>query len=162
MANFLDEVLEAGIDILSVAKEIAPGGKVIGNDYTALCPFHNEKTPSFKIDINRGITHCFGCNHSGDIVRDYAQVKGITLGKAKDKIIERFGNTATINRAHTQESDEEHLRRALNFWSTKTIPHHSLIFRYYTTRGLKHLKYDTIRFYTGVYGDIFTMEIKLK
>lgn len=155
MSNMLDEILKNGIDVLDIAKEIAPNGKVIGNDFTAICPFHSEKTPSYKIDIHKGISHCFGCGHAGDVVKDYAEIKGITLVEAKKEILEKFSSLTTINRAHTQKSDEEHLRRALNFWSTKTIQHHNLIFRYYTTRGLKHLKYDNIHFYTGTYGGFF-------
>ncbi|MDR0975577.1 MAG: DNA primase [Christensenellaceae bacterium] len=39
-----------------------------GRDYWACCPFHHEKTPSFKIDGNEEIFHCFGCHKSGDVI----------------------------------------------------------------------------------------------
>jgi len=42
--------------------------KKSGPNYEALCPFHNEKTPSFKVSTSKGIYKCFGCNRSGDAI----------------------------------------------------------------------------------------------
>ena len=39
-----------------------------GNDYWACCPFHNEKTASFKVDENKGLFYCFGCHEKGDTI----------------------------------------------------------------------------------------------
>ena len=41
--------------------------KKSGNSLKGLCPFHNEKTPSFYVHPNRGFYHCFGCKASGDV-----------------------------------------------------------------------------------------------
>ena len=39
-----------------------------GRRYEGLCPFHEEKTPSFSIDPEKGLYYCFGCNKGGDII----------------------------------------------------------------------------------------------
>lgn len=41
----------------------------LGNKHRGLCPFHNEKTPSFYVDQNKGFYHCFGCGAGGDIIK---------------------------------------------------------------------------------------------
>ena len=38
-----------------------------GNDFIGLCPFHNEKTPSFTVSDDKGFFHCFGCGAHGDL-----------------------------------------------------------------------------------------------
>ena len=43
-----------------------------GATYKGLCPFHNEKTPSFHVDEGRGYYHCFGCHAGGDVIKDAA------------------------------------------------------------------------------------------
>jgi len=40
----------------------------VGREYTGLCPFHSEKTPSFTVSADKGVFHCFGCGASGDII----------------------------------------------------------------------------------------------
>ncbi len=43
--------------------------KRVGRNYKALCPFHNEKTPSFYVSPNLKMFHCFGCGISGDVIK---------------------------------------------------------------------------------------------
>ncbi len=53
------------IDIVSLISEYLPLKK-IGRNFTAICPFHNENTPSFVVSPERQIWHCFGCGKGGD------------------------------------------------------------------------------------------------
>ena len=39
-----------------------------GSEYNGLCPFHNEKTPSFTVSEEKGFFHCFGCGAHGDVI----------------------------------------------------------------------------------------------
>ena len=40
-----------------------------GNELIGLCPFHEERTPSFFVNEDKGVFHCFGCGEAGDVVR---------------------------------------------------------------------------------------------
>ena len=62
--------------------------KRIGNRYTALCPFHNEKTPSFSISEEKGVYHCFGCGASGNTFGFLMQYKKIAFGEALRELAE--------------------------------------------------------------------------
>lgn len=75
-----------------------------GSTYKALCPFHKEKTPSFMVNPQRQIFHCFGCGAGGDVFRfvmDYEKVDFMTAVKmlaAKANIRLTFEKTADENR----------------------------------------------------------------
>jgi len=60
-----DEI-KSKLDIVEVIREYLPV-KAVGANFQALCPFHNEKTPSFVISPEKQIWHCFGCGRGGDI-----------------------------------------------------------------------------------------------
>lgn len=65
--RFIDELRER----LSLADVVGRRVKLTskGREYTGLCPFHNEKTPSFTVNEDKGFYHCFGCGAHGDIVK---------------------------------------------------------------------------------------------
>ncbi len=48
-----------------------------GKNYMACCPFHNEKTPSFSIDRDKQLFHCFGCGASGNFVQLVIRLEGL-------------------------------------------------------------------------------------
>ena len=60
-----DEI-KSKLDIVEVIREYTPV-KAVGANFQALCPFHNEKTPSFVISPDKQIWHCFGCGRGGDV-----------------------------------------------------------------------------------------------
>ena len=53
-------------DILSVVSKVVDLTKRGENSYFGICPFHDEKTPSFSVSTKREEFHCFGCNANGD------------------------------------------------------------------------------------------------
>ena len=64
--NFTDE-LRARLSIVDVVgRKVALNKK--GQNYWGCCPFHNEKTPSFSVNEEKGFYHCFGCGEHGDII----------------------------------------------------------------------------------------------
>ena len=64
--SFIDELVNR-IDIVDVIDARVPLKKA-GKDYTACCPFHNEKTPSFTVSQNKQFYHCFGCGEHGTAI----------------------------------------------------------------------------------------------
>ena len=65
-SNFTDE-LRARLSVLDVVGRVVPLTKK-GQNYWGCCPFHNEKTPSFSVNEEKGFYHCFGCGEHGDII----------------------------------------------------------------------------------------------
>lgn len=63
----IQKVIEAS-DLVQIASEVCPDLKQRGGKFLACCPFHKEKTPSFQIDPNLQLWHCFGCGEGGNIV----------------------------------------------------------------------------------------------
>jgi DNA primase len=72
--QFLDEIR----DRVSLASVVARHVKLIrrGREYIGLCPFHNEKTPSFSVVEDKGFYHCFGCGAHGDVIGFAMRVTG--------------------------------------------------------------------------------------
>ena len=50
--------------------------KRVGRRFQGLCPFHQEKTPSFSVSPDKGVWHCFGCQKSGDAITFVREVEG--------------------------------------------------------------------------------------
>jgi len=61
------EEIKSKLDIVEVIREYV-NVKAVGANFQALCPFHNEKTPSFVISPEKQIWHCFGCGRGGDVL----------------------------------------------------------------------------------------------
>ena len=64
--DFIDGLL-ARVDVVDVINTRVPLKKK-GREYTACCPFHNEKTPSFTVSISKQFYHCFGCGVHGNAI----------------------------------------------------------------------------------------------
>lgn len=65
--SFIEEV-RAAADIVTVIQDYVSLKKA-GVNYKGLCPFHNEKSPSFTVNRDKGFFHCFGCNAGGDVFK---------------------------------------------------------------------------------------------
>src|SRR5262245_36639572 len=62
-----------------------------GRSFVGLCPFHQEKTPSFHVNAERGFFHCFGCKESGGAVDFVMKAEGYTFPEAIRMLAERAG-----------------------------------------------------------------------
>ena len=67
--------------------------KKAGRSWKGLCPFHNERTPSFTVDRDKGLYHCFGCGAGGDVIHFVRQVDRLDFPEAVEVLAERFGVT---------------------------------------------------------------------
>jgi DNA primase len=93
MGRFGDDKLEevrARADIVEVI-----GAHVrlkrVGRNFVGLCPFHNEKTPSFSVNRERGFFHCFGCGAGGTVFNFLMRMDGLTFPEAVRSLAERYG-----------------------------------------------------------------------
>lgn len=57
-----------------------------GSEHSGLCPFHNEKTPSFTVNDAKRFYHCFGCGAHGDIIKFTAEINGLSYSEAAKKL----------------------------------------------------------------------------
>ena len=78
------------IDITDFIREYLQLKKV-GINYSALCPFHEEKTPSFMVSPERQSFRCFGCGESGDVISFYQKIEGLSFPEALKLLGERTG-----------------------------------------------------------------------
>lgn len=106
LQKFLDELRSR----ISIAEIIGEKVKLTkrGREYTGLCPFHNEKTPSFTINESKGFYHCFGCGAHGDIVKFLMEAEGLPFIEAVKKLAARVSMELP---AISSESQEANMRR---------------------------------------------------
>ena len=62
-----------------------------GREHSALCPFHNEKTPSFTVSDDKGFFHCFGCGAHGDVIGFVMRDEGLAFPEAVEKLAGEAG-----------------------------------------------------------------------
>ena len=62
-----------------------------GREYTGLCPFHKEKTPSFNVVEDKGFYHCFGCGAHGDVIGFAMQTENLGFPEAVEALARQAG-----------------------------------------------------------------------
>lgn len=88
--SFLDE-LRNRLNISTIVSRYVRLHQKAGGEYTGLCPFHNEKTPSFTVSDKKGFYHCFGCGAHGDVVRFLTEHRGLDFPEAIKQLAEEAG-----------------------------------------------------------------------
>lgn len=79
--------------------------KRAGRGLTGLCPFHNEKTPSFSVNPESGYYHCFGCKASGDIFKFVMDYQKVDFLKSLE-ILSDYSGIALTERTHAEEEED--------------------------------------------------------
>ena len=82
------EQIRAASDIVDVIGGYVPL-KRAGANFTALCTFHKEKSPSFNVNPHKQIFHCFGCHKGGDVFSFVKEYENIGFGDAVRRLAER-------------------------------------------------------------------------
>ena len=107
-------------DIVAVVSESVPSLKKRGRRFLGLCPFHKEKTPSFNVNPDTGVYHCFGCKESGDVFTFLQKADGYTFPEAVRALAERAGivieeeRGAAPSEADRHKKEREALYGAMN------------------------------------------------
>ncbi len=79
-----------------------------GNDYIGLCPFHNEKTPSFTVSDTKGFFHCFGCAAHGDVISFAMQINAIDFKEALELLAKEIGVNYSDYSSQNSKSSKEY------------------------------------------------------
>lgn len=79
-----------------------------GARYVGLCPFHDERTPSFTVDSVRSLYYCFGCQAGGDVLSFLQEKEGLDFPEAVEQLADRYGVELTYD---SRDPAEEEKRR---------------------------------------------------
>ena len=85
------EIVKQQADIVRVIGDYVKLKKAGAQNYSGLCPFHNEKTPSFSVHATRQFYHCFGCGVSGDVFSFVQKLENITFPEAVRSVAQKLG-----------------------------------------------------------------------
>lgn len=132
-------------DIVDFINQYVPL-KGAGGYYRGLCPFHNEKNPSFYVSPEKQIFKCFGCNEWGSVIDFYMKIENVDFKEAIKALAEKAG--IEIQQYSSASSRERNIileinRVALRFFRNK-LKENKEAFEYLLSRGLKE---DTIDFF---------------
>src|SRR5919204_2122264 len=81
----------------------------VGTRFTGLCPFHDERTPSFSVNAEHRLYHCFGCGASGDAIGFVQATEGLDFKEALEYLADRYG--VELRREQEDPRAEERRRR---------------------------------------------------
>ena len=108
------ETVKQQADIVRIVGDYVKLKKAGAQNYSGLCPFHNEKTPSFSVHATRQFYHCFGCGVSGDVFSFVRKVENITFPEAVRTVAQKLGIALPkISYSSPAEAKEAKLRGVL-------------------------------------------------
>jgi len=118
----IDRVREA-TDLVELISEVTTV-KRSGRSFMAVCPFHEEKTPSMSVDRARGLYHCFGCGKSGDVFTFVSETQGVEFGDALELLARKAGITLTQDPAEARNRGRrgaaiDAIRRAIEVYNLR-------------------------------------------
>src|SRR3712207_2666405 len=93
------------VDLVSAKTDL----RRVGSRYTGLCPFHDERTPSFSVNAQDKLFYCFGCQAKGDAIGFAEQAEGLDFPEAVELLADRYG--VTLERENDDPQAEERRRR---------------------------------------------------
>ena len=102
--SFTDE-LRQRLSLVDVISRRIPLKKK-GQNYWGCCPFHNEKTPSFSVNEEKGFYHCFGCGEHGDIISFTMKSENIDFKTAISELADMAGIKMPEFKQKTQQQIE--------------------------------------------------------
>ena len=107
-----DRVREAVdfVELVSARTELRRAGPA---RYEGLCPFHDERTPSFGIDPQQKVYHCFGCQASGDVFTFVQETEGVDFKDALELLADRYGVELEREQEDPQQAERRRRRERL-------------------------------------------------
>lgn len=111
MALIAEETIQQVLAATDIVDVIGRHVKLrrVGGDYRGLCPFHQEKTPSFSVSPARNVYHCFGCKAGGTVIRFLMDYENLAFPEAVQRLAEAAGIVLK------QEADDPGARREAQY-----------------------------------------------
>ena len=142
--SVIDEVIRKSYIVEVIGKSLKL--KKSGANYFACCPFHNEKSASFSINVNKQFFHCFGCGESGSVITFVMKYNGLDFINAIKSLATMYGvhipeNKSPITREQARErkehktSLESTISTAVQFYRNNLV-NSSMAAHYLSNRGL--------------------------
>lgn len=103
------------VDIVSSYTQL----KRSGRGFTGLCPFHNEKTPSFHVSPDKQLYHCFGCGEGGSVIQFIMKIENLDFVEALRFLADRAGIALPENNQNNAAADKEHIKKQKNITANK-------------------------------------------
>src|SRR5438105_4417168 len=83
----IDTLVRDIVEVISAHTDLRRSG----TRYTGLCPFHDERSPSFSVDPTEKLYHCFGCGVGGDVIKFVEEKEGLAFPDAVEALADRYG-----------------------------------------------------------------------
>jgi DNA primase len=113
-ATDFKEIVKQQADIVRVIGDYVKLKKAGAQNYSGLCPFHDEKTPSFSVHATRHFFYCFGCGVKGDVFTFIQKIENVTFVEAVRAVAQKFGITLPkLSFSSPAEAEEAKLRAVL-------------------------------------------------
>ncbi|MGN0396096.1 MAG: DNA primase [Coprococcus sp.] len=161
---YSDEIIEEVLsrnDIVDVINSYT-SLKRKGNNYEACCPFHHEKTPSFKVSREKQMYHCFGCGVGGNVFTFVMEYENLSFPEAVEQLASRAGITLPEKNESASDRAKEQYRMTLKEINRSAAAYFHYILRhsehgkraydYFKGRGLSD---ETIDKFALGYSDIY-------
>src|ERR1700716_2494532 len=140
------ETLKQQADIVRIVGDYVKLKKAGAQNFSGLCPFHAEKTPSFSVHATRQFYHCFGCGESGDVFAFIQKVENITFPEAVRLLAQKLGvpmpKVSFSSPAEARDAQgrmallDVHVRAAAFFQECLRRPEGANVRAYLKSRGL--------------------------
>lgn len=114
------EQLKASLDIVDILGNYIELKKA-GVNYSACCPFHNEKTASFMVSPAKGIYHCYGCGAGGDAFKFVMEYEKLNFVESVERIATLCNFELTYTQERVKKQDSKFLEKIASFYHHKLL-----------------------------------------
>ena len=121
--------LKLRVNLADVISRVVALRKAGGSRLKGLCPFHNEKTPSFNVDADKGFYKCFGCGKAGDAITFVRETEQLSFTEAVETLGQRYGVPIEYEEGSGPSREERSLRQELFDLHDQAAGHFHDVFR---------------------------------
>ena len=126
--------LKTRVNIVDVVSRVATLRKA-GSRFKGLCPFHQEKSPSFHVDPDKGYFKCFGCGKAGDIISFVRETEQLSFTEAVEALGQRFSVQIEYEEGSGPSREERSLRQEIFDLHEIAAEHYHQVFKAHGTTG---------------------------